>query len=64
MKTNGGMHRDKGNLHRENAREERLQEIRRGAALAGLAAPVKNGDSIPQASPETGYYGRPILKGP
>lgn len=62
--TTDGSERGKSYFRTAKAREARLQEIRREAALAGVASPVKNGGSMPQASSETGYYGRPILKGP
>lgn len=45
-------------------REARLQEIRREAQSAALVAAAKIQDLAPRATPETGYYGLPILKGP
>lgn len=45
-------------------REARLQEIRREALTAGLSSAGTNGGLIPHASPEAGYYGKPILKRP
>jgi hypothetical protein len=62
--TTNGTERSERYLQKHENREARLHEIRRQAASAGLASPARNGDSIPQASPETGYYGRPILKRP
>jgi formate-dependent nitrite reductase membrane component NrfD len=53
-----------GYLHGQEAREARLQEIRKQAALTALQSPVRDGGSIPHASPETGYYGHPLLKRP
>jgi len=63
MTTDGSEH---GNsyLRAEDPREARLQEIRRKAALSGMASPAGDGDLMPHASPETGYYGRPLLKRP
>jgi hypothetical protein len=51
-------------LHSREAREARLQEIRREAALVGLPSTAGDGTSIPHASPQAGYYGRPLLKRP
>jgi hypothetical protein len=62
--TTNGSERGQGYLHAHDTREARLQEIRRNAASTGLASPSRDGCSIPQASPEGGYYGRPILKRP
>ena len=46
-------------------REARLQEIRREAQNTALIASVpKIEDLAPRATPETGYYGLPLLKGP
>lgn len=45
-------------------REERLQQIRREAQQAGLAAFSNDTALVPRATPETGYYGLPILKKP
>ncbi len=53
--------------HIDEAREARLLEIRRQAALARLASQPgdgADGDLVPHASPESGYYGRPLLKRP
>jgi hypothetical protein len=45
-------------------REARLQQIRREAQHAGLSSLSKSTALTPQATPETGYYGLPILKKP
>jgi len=48
-------------------RERRLDEIRREAERRGqlnVVAPRPSGAPFPQASPETGYYGIPLLKEP
>lgn len=49
------------------AREQRLLELRREAELRGTVKPAgirPVGAPFPQASPETGYYGIPLLKEP
>src|SRR5579859_4249393 len=49
------------------ARERRLEEIRRQAEHRGqlqVAGPPPAGAPFPQASPEHGYYGIPLLKEP
>jgi formate-dependent nitrite reductase membrane component NrfD len=51
-------------LQTRDVREARPQEIRREAALARSPSLLGESDSIPHASPETGYYGKPLLKGP
>src|SRR5581483_5988265 len=51
----------------EQAREQRLFEIRREAEQTGqvkLRGIRPAGAPFPQASPETGYYGIPLLKPP
>jgi hypothetical protein len=48
-------------------REQRLDEIRREAERRGqlqVVSPRPSGAPFPQASPETGYYGIPLLKEP
>jgi hypothetical protein len=45
-------------------REARLQEIRREALNSSLESLPKRRSSITNASPETGYYGMPLLKKP
>lgn len=48
-------------------REHRLDEIRRQADRRGeleVVGPRASGAPFPQATPETGYYGLPLLKGP
>jgi hypothetical protein len=45
-------------------REARLQDIRREAQHTGLATFSKDTALMPHATPETGYYGLPILKKP
>src|SRR5215831_6812487 len=53
--------------HRDWSRENRLLEIRREAERKGYAEfhglPVE-GAPFPAASPQTGYYGTPLLKEP
>jgi hypothetical protein len=51
----------------ENAREQRLIELRREAELRGEVngrGVRPHGAPFPMASPETGYYGLPLLKQP
>src|SRR5215475_12847371 len=51
----------------ENAREQRLNAIREEAEAKGMVQVPgvrPAGSPIPMASPETGYYGQPLLKGP
>ena len=53
--------------HSEDAREHRLLDIRREAETKGRvqAAGVRlPGAPFPIASPDTGYYGVPLLKEP
>lgn len=47
-----------------NVREEKLHELRREAQSTALAARSAHDSLIPRANPETGYYGRPLLKKP
>src|ERR1700756_5934367 len=51
----------------DESSERRLFEIRREAETKGLVSGKGTrpaGAPFPQASPETGYYGRPLLKQP
>ena len=51
----------------DSPRERRLDEIRREAETRGRLQVIgkrPSGAPFPQASPETGYYGIPLLKQP
>lgn len=62
--TTNGSERRKSRFRAEDPREARLHEIRREAASSGSVSPPADGALMPHASPETGYYGRPLLKRP
>lgn len=53
-----------GSTSLSDLREARLQEIRQNAQRVALQSAPKVDDLTPRATPETGYYGMPLLKRP
>jgi hypothetical protein len=64
VKTKDSSEPTKDSLPSSDPREARLQEIRRQALNSSLASLPKRRSLIAHPSPETGYYGAPLLKKP